>query len=105
MLFPHYQIPPLYTDEAAPHREMAIRALRGNESVFVRLARYNSHMASARQSAAKSASGQHLEIPECSIHSSSPSFGRRLDALPSNLNKSSGTSDTTQQLRASAPDS
>ncbi|MGL6241694.1 hypothetical protein [Pseudomonas sp.] len=75
MLFPHYQIPPLNTDEAALLRAKALRALRGDESVFIRLARYNRHIATARLLEAKSASGQPLEIPEYSPPSSNLDLG------------------------------
>jgi len=75
MLFPHYQRPPINTDEAAEFRGKAIRALRGNESVFVRLTRYNRHMVTARFLEAKSASGNNLEWPESLPPSSSQDLG------------------------------
>ena len=64
MLFPHYRRPPINADEAAVHRGKAIRALRDNASVSVRLTRYNRHMATARFLEARSASSKNLEWPE-----------------------------------------
>lgn len=58
MLFPHHQHPTINSDEAAVHLGKAIRALRGNASVSVRLTRYNRHMATARFLEARSASSQ-----------------------------------------------
>jgi len=58
MLFPHHLHPTINSDEAAVHLGKAIRALRGNASVSVRLTRYNRHMAAARFLEARSASSQ-----------------------------------------------
>jgi len=75
MVFPHYQRPSFNTDEAAAYRRKAIRALRGNASVSVRLTRYNSHMATARFLEARSASGNNLEWPEYPPSASSQDLG------------------------------
>jgi hypothetical protein len=75
MWFPLHRSPSFNADEAALHRGKAIRALRGNKSVFIRLARYNRHMATARILEAKSASGQPREIPKCSPPSSTQNVG------------------------------
>ena len=74
-LFPHHQPPPFNADEADVNRGKAIRALRGNASVFARLARYNRHMATARFLEAKSASGKNLEWPESPLPASSQDLG------------------------------
>jgi hypothetical protein len=75
LLFPHYQRPPFNADEAAAYRRKAIRALRDNASVSVRLTRYNRHMAMARFLEAKSASGKNLEWPESRPSASSQDLG------------------------------
>ena len=75
MLFPHHQPPPINADEAAAYRRKAIRALRDNASVSVRLTRYNRHMATARFLEAKSASGKNLEWPESPLPASSQDLG------------------------------
>lgn len=75
MLFPHHQRPPINADEAAAFRGKAIRALRDNASVSVRLTRYNRHMATARSLEAKSASGKNLEWPEYRPPASSQDLG------------------------------
>jgi len=78
MVLPHYQPPPVNADEAAVYRRKAIRALRDNASVSVRLTRYNSHMATARFLEAKSASGNNLELPEYPPPASSQDLGGQI---------------------------
>jgi hypothetical protein len=54
----------LTASKAALYRTKAILALHTNASLSARLARYNSHMATARFLDTKSASGNNLEWPK-----------------------------------------